>query len=178
MSQTTSDSPIQQVSVPWPASYTVPEDPVAAFFANHDAYERGNALIAERKVVSSILRWAGVKRSTVATFAELEQMGFGAHLVMNTRRIRLGTVLSDLMTRPTRSQCYSAYENARNAEPALNNTCFGIVMQWRSSFWVFHDVDLGGTLGAAGFYVTINDKVFFFERVESLVSKLGPANEW
>lgn len=140
--------------------------------------ERMGATRQEQAAVAKIKRWAKLKKSTASTFAELEDAGLGVHLVMSRERARLGTLLSDLMVRPTRSMCYSAYEDARAAEPEFDNTCLGIVIQWRSSFWVFHDVDLGGTMGDAGFYVTIENKTYFFEKLSSLVTKLGPAEDW
>lgn len=152
-------------------------DPVAEYYASQAAFTASRTAQVERSAVAKILKQAKLKKSNITTFAGLEQAGFPIHLVVALQRMRLSSVVSDLMQRPTRSVLYSAFTDAIQGVPSATGN-FGILVPWRNSFWVFHDCDLVGTLGDSGFYVKIEDRHFFFEKLTSLVSRFGLAEEW
>jgi hypothetical protein len=150
-------------------------DPVADFLANRAGLCREAQV--EHAAVGRILKAAGIKKSTAQTFKDLVDMGFPLRLVVAAvpKRER-ATLIKDIMSRPTKTRLYAAYEDAFADCPDAEGM-LGIVVPWYGGLYVWHDWGIT-RLGTAGFYTKIYNKYFYFETLGSLMSRLGPYEEW
>ena len=153
-------------------------DPVEAFFADRAAGLCHEAQ-TERAAVNRILVKSGIpaKQRAATTFTELVTrpcFPMALHLVKPHKFERID-LLNDLYNRPTKSFLYETHTAI--AEENLDQLgMLGIVLPWRGTH-VFHDLDTR-TLGTCGIYTKISGRYYYLEHLDSLLARLGQAEDW
>lgn len=154
-------------------------DPLEEFFNNRAASNLGREAQLEREAVRKILVKSGSKNRTAETFSDLQAIGFPMRLTARAPKKRdMQGLFLDLFSRPTKTFPYGAYTDALEEFPDAEGQ-LGVVMPWfgKGGLYVFHDWATV-TLGTAGFYIKMDGRYFYFEKLTSLIERLGPAEDW